>query len=251
MHEGLGGPAVVITVIHMVAADADGDLGINPQLALRAGDGDKRHSCVHLGCPGVLRVGRGDVHVVAEDAVPAAHVADDPRAVGTGDRAGVRARPSTRLGLVDAGVPRAPADRRRPGRLHLHAGRAGLEAGVGGLPGRSQRRLAAKILEAHGATDCCINAGGDVVAHGHPAPGGPRRVGIRHPLQPDRSAAVVGACDRLAIATSATYERGQRIIDPHTGEAADELASVTIIGPDLTTLRRRPCSSWASTACTG
>jgi thiamine biosynthesis lipoprotein len=38
----------------------------------------------------------------------------------------------------------------------------------------------------------------------------------------------------LAIATSATYERGAHIIDPHTGEPTAELASVTSVGPDLT-----------------
>jgi len=93
---------------------------------------------------------------------------------------------------------------------------------------------AAQILEAHGATDFCINAGGDVAVRGQREPGEPWRVGIRHPDQPDKSAAVVGASSRLAIATSATYERGEHIIDPRTGEAAGELASVTIIGRDLT-----------------
>ena len=37
----------------------------------------------------------------------------------------------------------------------------------------------------------------------------------------------------MAIATSATYERGAHIVDPRTGERTTELASVTIVGPDL------------------
>jgi thiamine biosynthesis lipoprotein len=93
---------------------------------------------------------------------------------------------------------------------------------------------AAAILERHGAANLCINAGGDVVLRGHPRRGAPWRVGIRHPDLPDLSAAVVAGAGRLAIATSATYERGAHIIDPATGEPTAELASVTIVGPDLT-----------------
>jgi thiamine biosynthesis lipoprotein len=93
---------------------------------------------------------------------------------------------------------------------------------------------AAEILERHGATNFCINAGGDIAVRGHARPGEPWRIGIRHPDQPDKSAAVVGCSDRLAIATSATYERGAHIIDPATGEPTADLASVTIVGPDLT-----------------
>ena len=39
-----------------------------------------------------------------------------------------------------------------------------------------------------------------------------------------------------AVATSATYERGAHIIDPRTGQPTTELASVTVVGPDLTTV---------------
>jgi thiamine biosynthesis lipoprotein len=93
---------------------------------------------------------------------------------------------------------------------------------------------AAEILERHGATNFCINAGGDIALRGHAAPDEPWRVGIRHPDLPDKCAAVVAGALRLAIATSATYERGAHIIDPATGEPTTDLASVTIIGPDLT-----------------
>jgi thiamine biosynthesis lipoprotein len=37
-----------------------------------------------------------------------------------------------------------------------------------------------------------------------------------------------------AIATSATYERGAHIVDLRTGQPATELASVTVVGTDLT-----------------
>ena len=93
---------------------------------------------------------------------------------------------------------------------------------------------AAKILEDHGAHNFCINAGGDIVARGAAGPGAPWRVGIRHPELADKSAAVVCASPRLAIATSADYERGAHIIDPSTGAPAEGPASVTVVGPDLT-----------------
>jgi FAD:protein FMN transferase len=84
------------------------------------------------------------------------------------------------------------------------------------------------------ATDFCINAGGDIVVRGEPSPGRPWRIGIRHPDLADKLATVVVGAGPLAIATSATYERGQHIIDPRSGRPATSLASVTVVGPDLT-----------------
>jgi FAD:protein FMN transferase len=93
---------------------------------------------------------------------------------------------------------------------------------------------AAKRLAATGARSFCINAGGDVVARGRPAPDRLWRVGIRHPTEPDRLAAVV-AVEDLAVATSGEYERGAHIVDPHTGEPPTGLLSVTVVGPDPAT----------------
>jgi FAD:protein FMN transferase len=93
---------------------------------------------------------------------------------------------------------------------------------------------AADLLEAHGARNFCINAGGDIALRGEPRPGEPWRIGVRHPDDASKSAAVLHGAGRLAIATSATYERGAHIIDPSTGEPTADLASVTIVGPDLT-----------------
>ena len=69
---------------------------------------------------------------------------------------------------------------------------------------------------------------------GQPTLGQPWRVGIRHPDLPMHSAAVLAVSGTLAVATSATYERGAHIIDPATGEPTADLASVTVVGPDLT-----------------
>jgi FAD:protein FMN transferase len=93
---------------------------------------------------------------------------------------------------------------------------------------------AAQRLAAAGARDFCIDAGGDVIACGRPAPDRAWRVGIRHPTQLARLAAVV-AVEDLAVATSGEYERGAHIVDPHTGRPPTGLLSVTIVGPDLAT----------------
>jgi thiamine biosynthesis lipoprotein len=93
---------------------------------------------------------------------------------------------------------------------------------------------AAELLEAWDARCFCINAGGDVALRGEPEAGTPWRVGIRHPQVPTAQAAVLQLHGRAAVATSATYERGAHIIDPATREPTADLASVTVVGPDLT-----------------
>lgn len=94
--------------------------------------------------------------------------------------------------------------------------------------------LAATMLEQSGCANFCINAGGDIAVRGRPAVGELWRIGIRHPEQTHELATVVTASGPLAVATSATYERGAHIIDPRTHQPTTELASVTIVGPDLT-----------------
>ena len=38
----------------------------------------------------------------------------------------------------------------------------------------------------------------------------------------------------LAVATSGSYERGDHVIDPHTGRPPQHVVSVTVVGPRLT-----------------
>lgn len=91
---------------------------------------------------------------------------------------------------------------------------------------------AAERIAAAGARDFALNAGGDIVVRGRP-PGSPAwRVGIRHPLQRQYVAAVVGLVD-ATVATSGSYERGAHVLDPHTGRAPSGTLSVTVIGPSL------------------
>ncbi len=92
---------------------------------------------------------------------------------------------------------------------------------------------AAWTIQQAGARDFSINAGGDIVVRGEPVPGHPWRVGIQHPTRSDRVAAVLAVRDR-SIATSGAYERGDHIVDPHTGRPPTGLLSVTVVGPSLT-----------------
>ena len=92
---------------------------------------------------------------------------------------------------------------------------------------------AARILESHGCANFCINAGGDIAIRGHVSADTPWRVGIRHPDLENLLALVVEGVGPLAIATSATYERGAHIVDPRVGESSLGLASATVVGSDL------------------
>ncbi len=91
---------------------------------------------------------------------------------------------------------------------------------------------AAERLIAANARRFCMNAGGDVLVGQGPAPGEAWRVGIQHPLDKGRLAAVVAVTD-VGVATSGRYERGNHIVDPRTGSPATGLASVTVVAPEL------------------
>jgi thiamine biosynthesis lipoprotein len=95
---------------------------------------------------------------------------------------------------------------------------------------------ATHVLEAAGARNYVINAGGDVLVRGAPEAGRPWIVGIRHPLEPDQVVARVALPateGRYALATSGVYERGDHIVDPQTGLAAMSWLSLSVAGPSL------------------
>ncbi len=89
-------------------------------------------------------------------------------------------------------------------------------------------------LRAAGASNFFLNAGGDVLTAGRPDPARDEgwRVGIQHPWERTRVAAVVAVSD-AGVATSGRYERGDHVRDPRTGLPATGLASVTVVGADL------------------
>lgn len=88
------------------------------------------------------------------------------------------------------------------------------------------------ILDAHGHRAYFVDAGGDVRTRGESDAGAPWRIGIRHPVERGAVVRVVLGRD-LAVATSGTYEKGAHIYDPHTGAPANELVSLTVVGPSI------------------
>jgi thiamine biosynthesis lipoprotein len=93
---------------------------------------------------------------------------------------------------------------------------------------------AGDILDAAGALNYSLNAGGDIRLRGAPLPEPRWRVGIQHPQVRDKIAAVVLGND-VAVATSGAYARGEHVVDPHTGRPPAGVLSVTIVGPELAT----------------
>jgi FAD:protein FMN transferase len=101
----------------------------------------------------------------------------------------------------------------------------------GYVKGWAIERAAAMLTEA-GSAEHSVNGGGDVQCVGDRGPGQPWRVGIADPLRPGSLALVVTGQD-FAVATSGTAERGPHIVNPHTGQPAAGLASITVVGAGL------------------
>ena len=91
---------------------------------------------------------------------------------------------------------------------------------------------ASRYLDRLQDTDFCLSAGGDMVCRTRQADSPEWRIGIEHPLHPDRVVAVVPLRNG-AVATSGLIHRGAHITDPRTGATPSAWASVTIIAPDL------------------
>jgi FAD:protein FMN transferase len=100
------------------------------------------------------------------------------------------------------------------------------------VKGWSIQRVADQ-LHAEGWANFYVDAGGDIALTGHNADGESWRVGIRSPFEPDQIVKVLELTD-CGVATSGLYNRGAHIINPHNADAAlDQVASVTVIGPNV------------------
>lgn len=76
-----------------------------------------------------------------------------------------------------------------------------------------------------------VNAAGDIASFGAMQRSQAFRIGIVDPFSPNLLACVVELTG--AIATSGTYERGNHLIDPHSGRPGARVASASVSGPDL------------------
>jgi thiamine biosynthesis lipoprotein len=118
------------------------------------------------------------------------------------------------------------------GYFSIRAGQDGALDPSGMVKGWAIER-ASDLLAAHGSRNHSVNGGGDIQMEGESAPGQPWRIGITDPHDRQRVLTVVAGRD-LAVATSGVAERGAHILDPHTGLPPGELASVTLVGRQLT-----------------
>lgn len=92
---------------------------------------------------------------------------------------------------------------------------------------------AAKIILKENFRNFYVDAGGDIQASGKNLSGKPWSVGIKNPFNQNEIVKVV-YLQNEGIATSGTYIRGQHIYNPHKkGQNIDEIASMTVIGPNV------------------
>ena len=131
--------------------------------------------------------------------------------------------------VVDIMARCAMLERRSGGAFSAHAGG---RIDPSGLVKGWSIDVAAGMLTAAGSSRHAVNGGGDVRVVGRPEPGRAWQIGVADPLTPGGLATVVSVVD-AAVATSGTAERGLHVVDPTSGEMATELASVTVVGPDL------------------
>lgn len=92
----------------------------------------------------------------------------------------------------------------------------------------------AEIVRRHGFRTFSVDAAGDLACRGSIADadgwaGWP--IGIAHPDDPTAIVAVVDVRDG-AIATSGTSQRGEHVVDPASGGAAQGARQATVVGPD-------------------
>jgi thiamine biosynthesis lipoprotein len=92
---------------------------------------------------------------------------------------------------------------------------------------------AAQILIKEGFPDFYVDAGGDIQPYGTNEEGRPWAIGIKNPWNERENIKIVYAKNNEGVATSGTYIRGEHIYDPHTGGAANAIASLTVIGPNI------------------
>ncbi|UTI66062.1 FAD:protein FMN transferase [Paraconexibacter antarcticus] len=131
-------------------------------------------------------------------------------------------------GAFDAAAAAAmPGARERPG----CGGHPGAVEPAGYVKGWAAAR-AWDILAAAGVRNALVDAAGDMVVRGRPAPGERWRIGIEHPLERDAVAAVLELTD-LCVATSGTARRGEHIVVPATGAPPAGVLAVTCVGRDL------------------
>jgi thiamine biosynthesis lipoprotein len=91
---------------------------------------------------------------------------------------------------------------------------------------------AGQILRKKGFKNFYVEIAGDIEIAGLNSEGKKWAIGIRNPFNKKENVKVVYLNDR-GIATSGNYERGKHIYNPKEKKQAGEVASITVIGPNI------------------
>jgi len=89
---------------------------------------------------------------------------------------------------------------------------------------------AGRVLESKGQKTYSIYAGGDILCRS--SSDKIWKIGIQDPTDKQRILNKLSISNG-AVATSGNYERGGHIINPKTKKPADEILSITVVGPDI------------------
>ncbi|MEI8174897.1 MAG: FAD:protein FMN transferase [bacterium] len=91
---------------------------------------------------------------------------------------------------------------------------------------------ASEILRKKGFRNFYVEIAGDIEISGLNNDGEKWIIGIRNPFNKKENVKVLYLSD-VGIATSGTYERGKHIYNPKEKREADEIESLTVIGPNV------------------
>lgn len=91
---------------------------------------------------------------------------------------------------------------------------------------------AAKILKKRGYKNFYIEIAGDIQVFGKNENNERWKIGIKNPLNKKEIIKIINLSN-MGIATSGTYERGNHIYNPWQKNPAKDIASITIIGPNI------------------
>lgn len=91
---------------------------------------------------------------------------------------------------------------------------------------------AAEILRKKGIKNFYVEIAGDIEIAGFNSEGKKWAIGIRNPFNKKENVKIVYLSDK-GIATSGTYERGEHIYNPKEKKVANEVLSLTVIGPNV------------------
>lgn len=100
----------------------------------------------------------------------------------------------------------------------------------------------ADLLDVDGVVAVGLNVGGDLRVRTRPGADWQWAIGITDPRDRSRTVARLTLADG-AVATSGTAERGEHLIDPHTGRPARDVLSATVVADTLA-----DADVWATTA---